>query len=153
MPPLQPAPYPLEQNAEVVRSRNGSAILPPDSRPQSGGGSRTGSRAGSRAGSRGHQSPLSSSKYPTLMNEEEEDLRIADQDTEVLRSPTEMDSLENGGSETASSQISEAMSNHFEHTNGTLWPKVKPNNILLAPETTRLLPIHNSIIHHQPQIV
>ncbi|XP_066536425.1 nectin-4 isoform X2 [Hoplias malabaricus] len=157
LPPLQPSPYPLDQTSEAVRSRNGSAILPADVRPQSvggsGTGSRTGSRTGSMAGSRGHQSPLSFPNYPSLTDEEEGDLRQTDEDSGVLRCQTEVDGLDNGGSETTSSQISEALSNHFEHTNGILWPKAKPNNIILAPETTRLLPAHNGIHHHQPQIV
>ncbi|KAI4879721.1 hypothetical protein NFI96_013875 [Prochilodus magdalenae] len=154
LPPLQPSPYLQHQTSEVIRARNGSAILPAEGRPQSGGGSRTGSRTGSMAGSRGHHSPpISSSNYPMLTDEEEGDLGPIDEDSGILRVQTEVDRLENGGSETTSSQISEAMSSHFEHSNGTLWPKSKPNNILLAPDTTRLLPAHNGIIHHQPQIV
>uniref|UniRef100_A0A3B4CNX9 Ig-like domain-containing protein n=1 Tax=Pygocentrus nattereri TaxID=42514 RepID=A0A3B4CNX9_PYGNA len=158
LPPLQPSPYLQHQTAEGIRSRNGSAILPAEGRPQSGGGSRTGSRMSSRNGSvvgkREHQSPpLSTSNYPMLTDEEEGDLGPVDEDSGVLGVPKEVDGLDNGGSETTSSQISEAMSNHFEHSNGILWPKSKPNSILLAPETTRLLPAHNGIIHHQPQIV
>lgn len=136
----------MEQTAEIIRSRNGSAILPADGRPQSGGGSITGSRAGSR----GHHSPLIST-YPMLTDDDE--MRPVDEGSEISRGQIEPDGMDNGGSETASSQISEAMSNHFEHTNGTLWPKSKPNSILLSPETARLLPIHQSKIHHQPQIV
>ncbi|MCJ8731678.1 hypothetical protein PDJAM_G00202290 [Pangasius djambal] len=144
-PPLQPSTFPMEQTAEIIRSRNGSAILPADGRPQSGG-----SITGSRAGSRGHHSPLNST-YPILTDDE--DMRPVDEESELSRGQIEPDGMDNGGSETASSQISEAMSNHFEHTNGTLWPKSKPNNILLAPETTRLPPLHSNMIHHSPQIV
>lgn len=136
----------MEQTAEIIRSRNGSAILPADGRPQSGGGSITGSRAGSR----GHHSPLNSI-YPTHLDNE--DMRPVDEGSEVSRGQIEPDGMDNGGSETASSQISEAMSNHFEHTNGTLWPKQKPNNILLAPEISRFPLAHTNMIHHSPQIV
>ncbi|KAL7876134.1 hypothetical protein AOLI_G00110970 [Acnodon oligacanthus] len=154
LPPLQPSPYLQHQTAEAIRSRNGSAILPAEGRPQSGGGSRSGSRTGSVVGKRELQSPpRSTSKYPMLTDEEEGDLGPVDEDSGVLRVPKEVDGLDNGGSETTSSQISEAMSNHFEHSNGTLWPKSKPNSILLVPETIRLLPAHNGIVHHQPQIV
>ncbi|XP_017327524.1 nectin-4 [Ictalurus punctatus] len=145
-PPLQPSTFPMEHTAEIIRSRNGSAILPADGRPQSGGGSITGSRAGSK----GHHSPLNST-YPVLTDDE--DLRPVDEGSEFSRGQIEPDGMDNGGSETASSQISEAMSNHFEHTNGTLWPKSKPNNIILAPETTRFNSVHSNMIHHPPQIV
>lgn len=84
---------------------------------------------------------------------DDEDMRPVDEGSEISRGQIEPDGMDNGGSETASSQISEAMSNHFEHTNGTLWPKLKPNNILLAPETTRLLSVHSNMIHHPAQIV
>uniref|UniRef100_A0A4W4GC15 Ig-like domain-containing protein n=1 Tax=Electrophorus electricus TaxID=8005 RepID=A0A4W4GC15_ELEEL len=144
LPALQPSPYPVDQTVERIRSRNGSAILPADGRPHSGGGS--------RAGSRCPQSPLNST-YPALTDEEEGDISPIDEDSGVPSGHTEADGLDNAGSETASSQISEAMSSHFEHTNGTLWPKSKPNSILLAPESTRLTTAHPSIIHHQPQIV
>lgn len=139
-PPLYPAHFPLENTAEIIRSRNGSAILPADGRPPSGSSSQAGSRGGSRAGSRGLQSPLNSA-YPVLTDEEEGDLALADEDSELPTILTETDNLENGGSETASSQIFEAMSNHFEHTNGKLCPKSKPNNIILPP-------VHTSTIHH-----
>ncbi|KAI5609585.1 nectin-4 isoform X2 [Silurus asotus] len=145
-PPLQLSNFSVEQTAEIIRSRNGSAILPADGRPQSGGGSITSIRAGSR----GHHSPLNLT-YPMLPDDE--DLRPVDEASEFSRGQIEPDGMDNGGSETASSQISEAMSNHFEHTNGTLWPKAKPNNILLSPETTRLHPVHSNMNHHVPQIV
>ncbi|GAA6078590.1 nectin-4 [Tachysurus ichikawai] len=135
----------MEQTAEIIRSRNGSAILPADGRPQSGGGSITSSRAGSR----GHRSPLISNYH--IQTDDIDDLRPVDEGSELSRGQIEPDGMDNGDSETASSQISEAMSNHFEHTNGTLWPKSKPNNIVLAPETTRLL--HTNIIHQPSHLV
>uniref|UniRef100_A0A671N5S8 Nectin-4-like n=1 Tax=Sinocyclocheilus anshuiensis TaxID=1608454 RepID=A0A671N5S8_9TELE len=142
LPPLHPSSYSMEQAVEIVRSRNGSAILPAEGRPQSGGSS--------RGGSRGHHSPLVS-MYPTLTDEEEED-SVSPTDSGVHRGLIETDGFENGGSETASSQISEALSSHFEHTNGTLWPKSKPNNILLPANTTLFLPPHSPTIH-KAQIV
>ncbi|XP_016371076.1 nectin-4-like isoform X2 [Sinocyclocheilus rhinocerous] len=142
LPPLHPSSYSMEQAVEIVRSRNGSAILPAEGRPQSGGSS--------RGGSRGHHSPLVS-MYPTLTDEEEED-SVSPTDSGVHRGLMEPDGFENGGSETASSQISEALSSHFERTNGTLWPKSKPNNILLPANTTLFLPPHSPTIH-KAQIV
>ncbi|XP_060790070.1 nectin-4 [Neoarius graeffei] len=145
-PPLQPSTFPMEQTAEIIRSRNGSAILPADGRPQSGGGS----IASSRASTRGTHSHLIST-YP--IPPDDEDVKPADEGSEVSRGQIEPDGMDNGGSETASSQISEAMSNHFEHTNGTLWPKSKPNNILLVPENIRLMSVHSNMIHNSSQIV
>lgn len=136
----------MEQTAEIIRSRNGSAILPADGRPQSGGGS----IASSRASTRGTHSHLIST-YP--IPPDDEDVKPVDEGSEVSRGQTEPDGMDNGGSETASSQISEAMSNHFEHTNGTLWPKSKPNNILLVPENIRLMSVHSNMIHNSSQIV
>ncbi|XP_027025071.1 nectin-4 [Tachysurus fulvidraco] len=144
-PPLPVSAFPMEQTAEIIRSRNGSAILPADGRPQSGGGSITSSRTGSR----GHRSPLNSNYHTQI--DDIDDLRPVDEGSELSRGQIEPDGMDNGDSETASSQISEAMSNHFEHTNGTLWPKSKPNNIVLAPETTRLL--HTNIIHQSSHLV
>ncbi|XP_067257028.1 nectin-4 [Chanodichthys erythropterus] len=133
LPPLHPSSYSMDQHVEIGRSRNGSAILPAEGRPQSGGST--------RGGSRGHHSPLVS-KYPTLTDEEEED-SVSPTDSGVHRGLIEPDGFENGGSETTSSQISEALSNHFEHTNGTLRPKSKPNNILLPANATHFLPQHS----------
>lgn len=146
------------QTAEPVRSRNGSAFLPAEGRPQSGGGSRagsrTGSRTGSRAGSRGHHSPLSSSHYPTLTDEEESEPSPANEGPGVLAGPVEVDGPENADSETVSSQTSDALSSHLEHTNTKLWSNSKPNNILLGPGINGIRPVHNGIMHHhQPQIV
>ncbi|XP_058637494.1 nectin-4 isoform X2 [Onychostoma macrolepis] len=142
LPPLHPSSYSMEQAVEIVRSRNGSAILPAEGRPQSGGSN--------RGGSRGHNSPLVS-MYPTLTDEEEED-SVSPADSGVHRGLMEPDGFENGGSETASSQISEALSSHFERTNGTLRPKSKPNNILLPANTTLFLMPHSPTIH-KAQIV
>ncbi|XP_018937744.1 nectin-4-like isoform X3 [Cyprinus carpio] len=128
----------MSQAVEIVRSRNGSAILPAEGRPQSGGSSR------------GHNSPLVS-MYPTLTDEEEEN-SVSPTDSGVHRGLMEPDGFENGGSETASSQISEALSSHFERTNGTLMPKSKPNNILLPASTTHFLSPHSPTIH-KAQIV
>ncbi len=125
LPPLHPSSYSMEQAVEILRSLNGSAILPAEGRPQSGGSN--------RGGSRGHNSPLVS-LYPTLTDEEEED-SVSPADSGVHRGLMEPDGFENGGSETTSSQISEALSSHFERSNGTLWPKSKPNNILLPANT------------------
>ncbi|XP_018937743.1 nectin-4-like isoform X2 [Cyprinus carpio] len=138
LPPLHPSSYSMEQAVEIVRSRNGSAILPAEGRPQSGGSSR------------GHNSPLVS-MYPTLTDEEEEN-SVSPTDSGVHRGLMEPDGFENGGSETASSQISEALSSHFERTNGTLMPKSKPNNILLPASTTHFLSPHSPTIH-KAQIV
>lgn len=131
LPPLHPSSYSMDQAVEMVRSRNGSAILPAEGRPQSGGSSR------------GHHSPLVST-YPT--DEDEED-SVSPADSGVHRGLMEHDAFENGSSETASSQISEALSNHFERTNGTLRPKSKPNNILLPAKTTLFLSPHSPTIH------
>ncbi|XP_076828085.1 nectin-4 isoform X2 [Brachyhypopomus gauderio] len=144
LPALQPSPYPMDQTIERIRSRNGSAILPADGRPHSG--------LGSRAGSRVLQSPLSPA-YPTLTDEEEGDVSPIDEDSGLPSGHTEADGLDNGGSDTTSSQISDAMSSPFESTNGTLWTKSKPNSVLLVPEPARMPTNHTSIIHHQPQIV
>ncbi|KAI2662880.1 Nectin-4 [Labeo rohita] len=141
LPPLHPSSYSMEQAVEIIRSRNGSAIIPAEGRPQSGGSS--------RGGSRGHNSPLVAT-YPTLTDEEEED-SVSPTDSGVHRGLMEPDGFENGGSETASSQISEALSSHFERTNGTLRPKSKPNNILLPANTLFLTP-HSPTIH-KAQIV
>ncbi|XP_026072480.1 nectin-4-like isoform X1 [Carassius auratus] len=132
----------MSQAIEIVRSRNGSAILPAEGRPQSGGSS--------RGGSRGHNSPLIST-YPTLTDEEENG-SVSPADSGVHRGLMEPDGFENGGSETASSQISEALSSHFENTNGILRPKSKPNNILLPAHTTLFLQAHSPPIH-RAQIV
>lgn len=140
LPPLHPSSYSMA--VEIVRSGNGSAILPAEGRPQSGGSN--------RGGSRGHNSPLVS-MYPTLTDEEEED-SVSPADSGVHRGLMEPDGFENGGSETASSQISEALSSHFEHTNGMLMPKSKPNNILLPASTTLFLTPHSPTIH-KAQIV
>uniref|UniRef100_A0A9J8D3P2 Nectin cell adhesion molecule 4a n=1 Tax=Cyprinus carpio carpio TaxID=630221 RepID=A0A9J8D3P2_CYPCA len=142
LPPLHPSSYSMEQAIEIVRSRNGSAILPAEGRPQSGGSN--------RGGSRGHNSPLIST-YPTLTDEEEEG-SVSPTDSGVHRGLMEPDGFENGGSETASSQISEALSSHFERTNGTLRPKSKPNNILLPAHTSLFLQAHSPTIH-RAQIV
>ncbi|XP_051505920.1 nectin-4-like isoform X2 [Myxocyprinus asiaticus] len=144
LPPLHPSSYTMDQTTEIVRSRNGSAIFLGEGRPQSGGSS--------RGGSRGQHSPLVS-KYPTPSNEEEDSVSPTDEDLVVRRGLTEPGRFENGGSETTSHQISEALSTHFERSNGTLRPKSKPNNILLpASTTTLLLPSHSPAIH-RAQIV
>ncbi|XP_062849619.1 nectin-4 [Trichomycterus rosablanca] len=140
-PPLHPSSYPVEHGVG-----NGSAILPARTRSYSG----RGSFAGSQAGSRGHQTPLNF-KYPVLTDKEEDDMKPADEDLRLPRGATEPDGIEKGGSETASFQISEAMSTHFEQTNGTLWPKQTPNSIMIQPETIRFSPPQTNI--HQPQIV
>ncbi|XP_051993950.1 nectin-4-like isoform X2 [Xyrauchen texanus] len=127
-----------------LRSRNGCAIFLADGTTQSGGSS--------RGGSRGHNSPLVST-YPTLTDEEEDSVSPIDEDLAVHRGIMEPDGFENGGSETASSQISEALSNHFEQSNGTLWPKSKPNNILLPANSTTLLLTPYSSSIHKAQIV
>ncbi|XP_067301404.1 nectin-4-like isoform X2 [Pseudorasbora parva] len=142
LPPLHPSSYSMEQPNEIIRSRNGNAILPAEGTPRSGGSS--------RAGSRGHHSPLVS-MYPTLTDEEEED-SVSPADSGVHRGLTEHDGFENGSSETASSQISEALSNHFERANGTLRPKSKPNNILLPANAKLFLTPHSPTIH-KAQIV
>uniref|UniRef100_W5KVY3 Nectin cell adhesion molecule 4a n=1 Tax=Astyanax mexicanus TaxID=7994 RepID=W5KVY3_ASTMX len=140
------------QIAEPVRSRNGSAILPAEGRPQSGGGSRAGSRAGSRTGSRGHHSPMSSPNNPPLTDAAQRNPGQAF--GVILGARYEGDVLDNISSATVSSQTSEARSSPFEQTSVKLWPNSKPDNILLGPETNGLHPVHNGIMHHhQPQIV
>lgn len=144
LPPLHPSSYTTEQTAEMNHSRNGSAILLAEGRPQSG--------ASSRGGSRGHHSPLIST-YPVLTDEEEGDsVSPTDEDLRVHRGLMEPEAFENGGSETTSSLISEALSNHFERANGTLRPRSKPNNILLPANTTLLISPHSPPIH-KAQIV
>lgn len=143
LPPLHPSSYLMEQTAEIVRSRNGSAILIAEGRPQSG--------ASSKGGSRGHHSPLIN-MYPVVTDEEEEDSLSPTEENLRIHRGLEPDGFENGGSETASSQISEALSCHFERTNGILRPKSKPNNILLPATTTLLISPHSPTIH-KAQIV
>lgn len=143
LPPLHPSSYLMEQTAEIVRSRNGSAILVAEGRPQSG--------SSNRGGSRGHHSPLMNT-YPVVTDEEEEDSLSPTEENLGIHRGLEPDGFENGGSETASSQISEALSCHFERTNGVLRPKSKPNNILLPANTTLLISPHSQTIH-KAQIV
>ncbi|XP_056317117.1 nectin-4 isoform X2 [Danio aesculapii] len=141
LPPLHPSSYTMDQPVDMVRSRNGNAILPADGRPHSGGST--------RGGSSRHHSPLVS-MYPTLTDEEEDS--VSPTDSGVHRGTLEHDAFENGGSETTSSQISEALSSHFERTNGTLRPKVKPNNIILPANTTIYFHPHSPPVH-KAQIV
>nr|XP_689011.4 nectin-4 isoform X1 [Danio rerio] len=141
LPPLHPSSYTMDQPADMVRSRNGNAILPAEGRPHSGGST--------RGGSSRHHSPLVT-MYPTLTDEEEGS--VSPTDSGVHRGTLEHDAFENGDSETTSSQISEALSSHFERTNGTLRPKVKPNNIILPANTTIYFHPHSPPIH-KAQIV
>ncbi|KAK6323240.1 hypothetical protein J4Q44_G00055790 [Coregonus suidteri] len=127
-PPIQPSPFPMEQSTKLLRSLNGSAIIPTE------------------GGLHVRHSPLSCS-YPPVTDEEEEGESV---EGERGTSPR-MSLIDQGRSEDQdnSSQISDAergLNHHFQQNNGTLRPKPRPNGIPLTPSP------HASLIH-KAQIV
>lgn len=124
-PPLTPSPFPMVQSTEIVRQLNGSAIIPTD------GGSRPGSVA------KNHQHPPTSSSYPAVTDDE-------DEVDEGLGGPASQEHPDDQDSETNSSQVSEAHSARYQHTNGTIRPKPRPSPAVVSP--------HASLIH-KAQIV
>lgn len=125
-PPLVPSPLTVVQSTEIVRQLNGSAIIPTDG----------GSRAGSVAKNHQHP-PLSCSYSPVTDDEDEVD--------EGLGGPASREHPDDQDSETNSSQVSEAHSmRHYQQTNGTLRPKLRPKPTVVNP--------HASTIH-KAQIV
>ncbi|CAB1351638.1 unnamed protein product [Coregonus sp. 'balchen'] len=127
-PPIQPSPFPMEQSTKLLRSLNGSAIIPTE------------------GGLHVRHSPLSCS-YPPVTDEEEEGESV---EGERGTSPR-MSLIDQGRSEDQdnSSQISDAergLNHHFQQNNGMLRPKPRPNGIPLTPSP------HASLIH-KAQIV
>ncbi|XP_036967493.1 nectin-4 isoform X2 [Acanthopagrus latus] len=123
-PPLMPSSFPVMQSTEIVRQRNGSALIPSD------GGSRPGSVA------RNHQPPPMSCNYPPVTDDE-------DEVDEGLGGPASQEHPDDQDSETNSSQRSEAHSaRRYQQTNGTLRPK--PHANLVSPHATQI---------HKAQIV
>lgn len=121
-----PSPFPAIQSTEILRQLNGSAIVPSD------GGSRAGSVTKSH-----HNPPLSCSYPPVTDDEDEVD--------EGLGGPASQEHPDDQDSETNSSQVSEGHSvRHYQQTNGTLRPKLKPKPTVVSP--------HASTIH-KAQIV
>ncbi|XP_028419517.1 nectin-4 [Perca flavescens] len=124
-PPLTPSTFPKVQSIDVIRQQNGSAIIPSD------GGSRSGSVI------KNHQHPPLSSEYPAVTDDE-------DEVDEGLGGPASQEHPDDQDSETNSSQVSEAHSTRYLHTNGTLRPKPRPSPTVVSP--------HASLIH-KAQIV
>ncbi|XP_041634867.1 nectin-4 [Cheilinus undulatus] len=124
-PPLTPSPYPVMQSSEIVRQLNGSAVIPTE------GGSRPGSVT------KTHQHPPPSCTYPPVTDDE-------DEVDEGLGGPASQEHPDDQDSETNSSQVSEAHSNRFQHTNGTIRPKSRLSPSVVSP--------HASLIH-KAQIV
>ncbi|XP_041723997.1 nectin-4-like [Coregonus clupeaformis] len=140
-PPLQPSPFPMEQSTELLRSLNGSAIIPTE----------WGLHIRQGPGSRNTHSPLSCN-FPPVTDEEDEGVE-GERGTRPRMSPLDQGRSEDQDSETNSSQISEierGLNPHFQQNNGTLRPKPLPkyrtNGILLTPSP------HASFIH-KAQIV
>ncbi|XP_073330769.1 nectin-4 [Pagrus major] len=121
-PPLTPSPFPLIQATEIVRQRNGSALIPTD------GGSRPGSVA------KNHQPPPMSCNYPPVTDDE-------DEVDEGLGGPASQEHPDDQDSETNSSQRSEAHSaRRYQQTNGTLRPKPLTN--VVSPHATIIHKAH-----------
>lgn len=123
-PPLLPPSYPV-QSAEVIRQMNGSIIIPAD------GGSRPASVT------KNHQHSTLTNTYPPVTDDE-------DEVDEGLGGPASQEHPDDQDSETNSSQVSEAHSTRYQHSNGSLRPKLRPIPPLVGP--------HASIIH-KAQIV
>ncbi|XP_074480039.1 nectin-4 isoform X1 [Sebastes fasciatus] len=128
-PPLTPSSFPMVQSTEIVRQLNGSAIIPIDG----------GSRSGSVTKNHQHPSPLSCN-YPAVTDDE-------DEVDEGLGGPASQEHPDDQDSETNSSQVSEAHSAHYQQTNGTIRPKIRPK-----PAVGTLVSPHASLIH-KAQIV
>ncbi|XP_028838986.1 nectin-4 [Denticeps clupeoides] len=132
-PPLQPSPFIMEQSTDSLRPSNGKAIIPAEARPRVvGGSSSTRIRTGVQR----------NNNYPPVTDEEEDEDVLRENEVDCFRH-CELNGLQSRNSDT-NSQISEAMSNHFEQSNGVLMPKSSPNSILIPPQSPNI---------HRPQIV
>uniref|UniRef100_A0A8C9TGZ0 Ig-like domain-containing protein n=1 Tax=Scleropages formosus TaxID=113540 RepID=A0A8C9TGZ0_SCLFO len=112
-PPLHPSLPPYERTADVLRPVNGKAIIPTNDRTQQHLSLDTG--------------------YPVLTDEEEEQDRFEDgrgrrSRTEIQGEACDQDSKIN------SFQMSKALTNNFQYSNGILQPKANPNAILIHPK-------------------
>uniref|UniRef100_A0A673ABT6 Nectin cell adhesion molecule 4a n=1 Tax=Sphaeramia orbicularis TaxID=375764 RepID=A0A673ABT6_9TELE len=125
-PPSCPPSYPV-QSTEVIRQMNGSIIIPTD------GGSRPASVT------KNHQHSTLSNTYPPVTDDE-------DEVDEGLGGPASQEHPDDQDSETNSSQVSEAHSTRYQHSNGSLRPKLRPIPPCSVPSP------HASIIH-KAQIV
>uniref|UniRef100_A0A8C5H9Z8 Nectin-4-like n=1 Tax=Gouania willdenowi TaxID=441366 RepID=A0A8C5H9Z8_GOUWI len=103
-PPLVPSAFPLVHSTEIVRQLNGSIITP------------TESSSGPGSVAKVHQLPPVSCAYPTVTDDE-------DEVDEGLGGPASQEHPDDQDSETNSSQVSEALSAHFQQSNGTMRPK------------------------------
>lgn len=134
----------MEQSIELLRSLNGSAIIPTE----------WGLHIRQGPGSRNTHSPLSCNNPPITDDEDEEDEGVEGEwETCPRMSPLDQGRSEDQDSKTNSSQISEVecgLNPHFQQNNGTLrpkpLPKYRPNGILLTSSP------HASFIH-KAQIV
>uniref|UniRef100_A0A4W5JFX3 Nectin cell adhesion molecule 4a n=1 Tax=Hucho hucho TaxID=62062 RepID=A0A4W5JFX3_9TELE len=143
-PPLQPSPFKMEQSIELLRSLNGSAIIPTE----------WGSHMRQGPGSRNTHSPLSCNNPPITDDEDEEDEGVeGERETCPRMSLLDQGRSEDQDSKTNSSQTSDVecgLNPHFQQNNGTLrpklFPKYRPNGILFTSSP------HASFIH-KAQIV
>ncbi|KAM9424881.1 nectin-4 isoform 2-T2 [Pholidichthys leucotaenia] len=124
-PPLMPSAFPIIQSMDIERTMNGSAIIPGD------GGSRPGSVA------KNHQHPHMSLPYPDVMDDE-------DEVDEGLGGPASQEHPDDQDSLTNSSQVSDAHSARYLHSNGPARSKIRMSPPLVSP--------HASLIH-KAQIV
>lgn len=125
LPPLTPSSFQRMQSHDFMRPVNGCAIVPSD--------------ASSRQGSvtKNHQHPPMSGTCPPIRDDD-------DEVDEGLGGPASQERPFDQDSETNSSQVSEAISMHCQHSNGMLKHKRLPSPTLTGP--------HASIIH-KAQIV
>ncbi|XP_023828939.1 nectin-4 [Salvelinus sp. IW2-2015] len=122
--PIQPSPFPMEHSTMLLRSLNGSVIIPTE------------------GGLHARNSPLS---YPPVTDDEEEEGESVEGERGTS---SRMSRLDQGRSEDQdnSSQISDAERGHnhpFQQNNGTLRPKPRPNGI----------PSPHASLIHKAQIV
>ncbi|XP_056156812.1 nectin-4 [Lampris incognitus] len=127
-PPLLPTPFPLIPSTELLRSLNGSSIIPTE-----------GGALVVNAGRNQQHSPMNCG-YPAVTDEEDEE----DEGLGGLTTPASQGRHDDQDSETNSSQVSDAQGSHYQQTNGTLRPKPHPNPMSTSP--------HASLIH-KAQIV
>ncbi|XP_031441063.1 nectin-4 [Clupea harengus] len=137
-PPLHPSPTVMDQTAEIVKPVNGSAIPTLEGRLRSAVSTLGRNQAGSTL----------ISMYPPLTDEEEEEeeervrcLGLEEDESDFLQ-VTNTNGLENHGSETNSSQMSETLSSPYEQSNGSLRIKTRPNGSLLPPPMPLLQKAH-----------
>lgn len=124
-PPLMPSPVPNIHSTEIVRQLNGSAVTSLD------GGSRAGSVT------KNHLRPPASCTYPPVTDDE-------DEVDEGLGGPASQEHPDDRDSVTSSSQVSEAHSTRYQHTNGGTLIVKTPMSSIASP--------HASLIH-KAQIV